>query len=355
MNTRFLNWDALDKKHGLRTGDYDPNAVFKDVVKATNQFFNAVFDKSGMSKIGISAFHEQPDKQQKINAFGSSGNFPPSVLETIDKWHETWEGDDFWRDFFRTINMRNSRRPGMDVETVGSTLTFKATPEGNKAKLYNISGEKVTIRTDMYSGGLNWSRLLLDDQEYWTIEDNAIAFASKWWKDMSDTMYALIEAIPSSQNLAWQDPVPANLANSDPNYAAIRDFETLNRACYEILEDLKEKNVGAGINSQFRILAPLALKPRLDRMMGIYNAQLAGPGFTGSRYNVAPPRYSLQLEDKTKWYVAIPGVKNYFLDRMPLTVFGRFDELSYSDLAVGWGRYGGAIVDAQQWKRCAIS
>ena len=355
MNTRFINWEALDRKHGLRSGNYNPNEVFGDVVKATNTFLDLVLNKSGMYKTGISAFAENPNKSQVISAFGSQNNFPESVLETIDKFHETWEGDDYWREFFRTVNMRNMRRNGMDVETVGSTLTFESTPEGAKAKIYNISGEKLTILADMYSGGLNWSRRLLDDEEYWTIEDNAIAFASKWLHDLSANMYGLIEAIPSSQDLTWQAPVPSNLANTDANYAAVRDFETLNKACYNILEALKDKNVGAGMNSSFRIIAPLALKPRLDRMMGVYNNMLAGAGFTGSRYNVMPPRYSLMLNDKTKWYVGIPNVKNYFIDRMGLTVFGQFDALSYSDMAVGWGRYGGAIVDVEQWQRCAIA
>jgi hypothetical protein len=40
---------------------------------------------------------------------------------------------------------------------------------------------------------------------------------------------------------------------------------------------------------------------------------------------------------------------------MRLTIYNKFDEESYTDIAVGWGRFGGAIGDSDQFARCATS
>jgi hypothetical protein len=40
---------------------------------------------------------------------------------------------------------------------------------------------------------------------------------------------------------------------------------------------------------------------------------------------------------------------------MDLTIYDKFDEMSYSDIMVGWQRYGGAIGETNQVRKCALS
>lgn len=286
--------------------------------------------------------------------FATGANFPDSVRPILEKYRSVLYTDDAWEAAFRMVDMTNIPRDGFRVNRVSAGLTFEAVEEGAKAKVYSASGTDFLVRVDRYGGGMQWSRTLIDDQEYWTLEDNTVFFLNKSQKARADAAYAMIEAISSSRNLAWQNPVPATLANTDPNYAAIRDFETINKAIIDMMELNKDKGYGITVDSPVLILAPLALKPRLDRAMGILNGQLAGVGFSGVRFNVSI-RYTMSLKAKDKYYVCIPGIQNYWIDRQRLQVFTQFDPASYSDCAFGWMRYGGMIADQQIWTRCSVA
>jgi hypothetical protein len=61
------------------------------------------------------------------------------------------------------------------------------------------------------------------------------------------------------------------------------------------------------------------------------------------------------LSSSSKYYVILPKQKIMGATRMDLTIFSKFDPESYSDIAVGWQRYGGAIGEIKQLVRCSTS
>ena len=61
------------------------------------------------------------------------------------------------------------------------------------------------------------------------------------------------------------------------------------------------------------------------------------------------------LVDTTKYYVIFPKKKIKGANRMDLTIFSDFDIEAYTDIAVGWQRYGGAIAETKQIVRCSTS
>ena len=67
------------------------------------------------------------------------------------------------------------------------------------------------------------------------------------------------------------------------------------------------------------------------------------------------PRYTLQFTTTDVYYVCLPGRKTKSGNRMNLTVESRYDLMSYSDIAVGWARFGAAIGETQQFRRCATA
>ncbi len=285
----------------------------------------------------------------QAQAFGTSADFPTSVLEVMRKYQLTTYFDTAYEQVFDILDMRNSNRNSFEILDIQDALSFSLVPEGMKAKVYGMSGEKATVSLDMYGGGLSWSRRLFDDKEYWTIENNAIAFRNKWYSTKASNFYALIEALGAAQNIAWQNPDPAGVANTNENYTCIRDIETINLACQTILVNCRNKGYGITPNTEFKILAPIQLKGRLSRALGLVQQPFAG-SVSRTYYNVSPI-YTLSLEATDVYYVILPKQKLLGANRQDLTIFSKFDELSYSEIAVGWGRYGGAIGDSEQLHR----
>lgn len=294
-----------------------------------------------------------PEVKQAIQHFATQGDFPASVLEVIEKYHLVSDFDNAWQALFDERDFTSSQRDGFKISNVGSGLTFSEVQRGGSAKIYKFAGELVTVNFAMYGGGLGWHRTLFDDREYWTIEDNAIAFRNSFFRDKAAVYYALIEALTSGQNTTWQNPTPSALANTDPNYTAIRDANTINSAILSVLTDCKDKGYGLSANTPFGLLAPLALRPRITRALGLLNQSLAGDQ-RGVQYNVLP-QYTLMLSSQSSYYVGAKGIKTIAGNRMNLTTFDKFDPESYSDIAVGWARFGGAIGDVQLIRRCATS
>ncbi len=286
-----------------------------------------------------------------IQAYATSADFPTSVTETLKKFQQTTYFDTAWERIFDMQDFRDSQRNGFDIENVVDALSFSLVPEGAKAKVYGMSGTKVNVTFDMYGAGLSWSRRLFDDREFWTLENNAIAFRNKWFSSKAVIHYALIDAVPASQNLAWQAPDPATLPNTDRDYTAVRDAETINKACETILLAVRNKGYGVTPSTPFGILAPIQLKGRLQRALGIVQQPFAS-STSQTFYNVTAS-YSLQLESAIKYYVYLPGQRSIAANRMDLTIFDEFDNTSYSDNSIGWGRYGATIADTDQFQRCA--
>lgn len=329
------DWSAFDQKNP----DHQ-----KKLIGALQHFLSEIPNaNTGVNKLNAMLQH-----------YASTNDFPASVLDVIAKFHQTDDFDEGWQSLFKVIDFTGTKKSGWRISDVSDGLTFGVVPIGGKAKIYKMAGTVVDVVFDKYGGGLGWDRVLFDDEEYWTIEDNAIAFRNKYFADRATVFYALIEAITSAQNLAWQAVTPALTEATAENYFAIRDINTINQACLEIFTDLKDTGISVGPNSQFGILAPLQLKSRLLRAMGVLNIGISN-ALPGVNWNVSAPVFTGMFATTTVYYVFLPGQKNQAGLRKNLEVFNQFDPVSYSEVAVGWGRYKGAIGEVQQVQRCAIS
>jgi len=285
----------------------------------------------------------------QTQAYATAGDFPASVLEVLDKYHRTLYFDRAYEDVFKTIDLRNSTRDSFDILDVISGMAFTVTPEGEKAHIYKMSGAKVNVTLEMYSAGLGWSRRLFMNKEYWTIEDNAIEFQNKAIESKAQDHYDLIEAQPTTYDLAWQ-AVTGNISASNENYIPIRDINTINKACENILIRLQDLGMSVSPNSEFKILSPIQNKGRIARAIGMVQQPFSG-STTQLNYNVSPS-YTLMFTNTSDYYVILPKNKIQTANRMDLTVFSDFDIESFTDIAVGWQWYGGAIGEDKQISRC---
>jgi len=290
-----------------------------------------------------------------LQAFGTLGDFPAAPKDVIDKFHEIPLYDNGFEQIFDIQDYSGSRRDGFSISTVQSGLTFRKVLTGEKLKVYQMSGDKAYVYFDYYGGALNWHRSLFDNQDYWTIEDNAIEFRNEAFRIRAATFYALLEtAADAKAIIAWQNPTPAGLAATDRYYAASRDINTLNFAAQTIM--LACTNKGYGISpdiAQFIILTPLQLRGRIRQALKYQMDSYVGSEKV-SDYNFRQITTTM-LTSATQYIVILPKKKFKAGYRMDLTTYADFDILAYVDTVAGWMAYGGAVGDSDQLERCAIA
>ena len=291
----------------------------------------------------------------KLQEVGLPSDFPATQAIAIwEKFHLTTHYDNAYEQIFDVRNFEGTKQSGFDISNVESGLTFEKIPLGDKIKTFGMSGTKVRTLFDYYGAGLMWHRQLFDDEEYWTLEDNAIEFRNKAFAKRAQDNYTLIDAVAAGQNIAWTAPVPATLPNTDATYAANRDAQTINAAIVNIINNTLNK--GYGINTQttnFVILVPHALATRIKMAIGLVLQGFAqSPGHMN--YNVTMMTTTM-LTSATSYYVILPKLKAKAGYRMNLTIFSDFDITNYSDVSAGWLRYGASIGDQEQFQRCATA
>lgn len=289
----------------------------------------------------------------QLQAFTTLNDFPATPKDVIDKFHEIPLYDNGFERVFDVRDYSGSRRDGFSMVTVESGLTFKKMLTGEKLEVFQMSGDKEYVFFDYYGGALGWHRSLFDNQDYWTIEDNAIEFRNEAYRIRAATFYALIEAVAGTKaDIAWAAPTPALLANTDPIYQAVRDANTLNNAAQTILLNCVNKGYGISPgNVGFAVLIPLQLRSRIKRAMGVQPALLNASGIPQIDYNFSTV-VTTMLADTDHYWVILPGKKSKAGYRMDLTTFTDFDILSYTDTVAGWMAFGGAIGDTDQFERC---
>lgn len=350
----FRNWDWSKFEYGNPDHHQRLTMQLKYFLAVPDVFANPMFKENvefGKDRKAMKENHRILNAQ--LQGFTTAADFPGSVLPVIEKFQETEYYDDGWTMAFDVKDMASTRRNGFSMLNIQSGITFNLTPTGDKAKIYQMSGDREFVWFDRYSGGLSWDRTLFDDEEWLTIEDQAIHFRNEAFRSRAAVYYALIEALPAAQNVAWQPPDPAGLAVTDRSYTAIRDAETLNQAAEDIILAVQNSGYGVTPTSSFIVLVPLQLRNRIKKALNIGLDQVSDA--------VKHIDYNFQMVVTTMFattnvfYVVLPKKKMKVGLRMDLTSFSDFDMLSYSDSQVGWMRHGGAIGDVEQIRRCATA
>ena len=323
----------------------DPFASPRRPEKVSDENWKAILKKFREDKFALRG------DLARIHELADPNDFPTSVLPLLQKYHVTTHYDNGYEQVFDVIDFSGSKRGGFDTLDVEDGLSFSKVGIGGEAKVYKMAGQKTTTYFDYYAGGLHWHRSLFDDEEWWNLEDNAIAFRNKAYLKRSQVFYALIEALGAGYDITWQNPDPATLANTVETYTANRDAQTMNAAAQAILLAVKDKGYGVDpTNTSFIVLNPLQLRGRVKKGLN-----LMMQATTGSErqidYNFRQIT-TMMFSTTNKYYVILPKIKAKAGYRMDLAIFAEFDPRRYADTSVGWMRYGGSIGDSDQFRRC---
>jgi len=289
--------------------------------------------------------HAELRKAMQMQEFTTTVDFPQSILPIIEKFHVTRFFDTLFEEIFDVRDMSGSKRNGFTVHDVTHGLTFNRVKVGEKLKVYQMEGDKAECYYDWYGGALDWHRGLFDDEEWWAIEDNAIAFRNVAFESRARTFYALLEAVGDSKSacVGLEDPHCNDSCVAMPTAFAV----AMNNAAEALIG--RNLNKGYGINpqtTQIIILTPLHLRGVVRLAMGV-NLQHFGDSPKIVDYNFRQITTTM-LTNPNRILVILPKLKLKAGYRMDLTLFSDFDILSYSDTQAGWMRYGGCVGDVDQ-------
>jgi hypothetical protein len=298
-------------------------------------------------------FAEKRSEHEKarLQFYTTLNDFPATAKEVIDSFHELAVYDNGYESVFDMRDYSTSRRDGFSMVTTQSGLTFKKMLTGEKLEVFQMSGDKEYVFFDYYGGALNWDKKLFDNQDYWTLEDNAIEFRNEAFRIKAATFYALIEAVAGTKaDIAWAAPTPAALANTDPLYTAIRDANTMNMAAQTILLACQAKGYGVSPqNVNFVLLAPLQLRGRVKRALAVAPVVVGGTPQIDYNFQTV---ITTMLTATDHYWVVLPGRKNKGGTRLDLEILSDFDILTRAETTAGWMAFAGAIGDTDQFERC---
>ena len=279
----------------------------------------------------------------KIAEFTATGDFPPSILPLIEKFHVLTTFDNGYEQIFDARDFSGSARDGFTVSDVQSGLTFERIIVGQKLTVFPMSGTKTHCFFDFYGGALGWHRQLFDDKDWWTIEDNAIQFRNKAYASRASVYYQLIEAVQAvkSSCLALQDP-----GCTDCDAYAVAMAEALNTAAQTIALNCQNKGYGDLAGATFIVLTPIQMRGIVRRALSINQQAFEGsPRIIDFKFQQIT---SLMLASANLIWVILPKFKLKIGYRMDLSLFSDFDILSYTDTQAGWMRHGGCVGDTDQ-------
>jgi hypothetical protein len=282
--------------------------------------------------------------QEAYQAFTTTGDFPASAKPLIDKFHALFNYDNGYEEIYDVRDFTGVKGKGFAMADVESGLTFDKIPIGGKLELKQMSGSQNFVFFDYYGGGLNWHKSLFEDQDYWTLENNAQEFVNKAYYKRASVFYALLEAA--------MDEVGCD-AIEDPNCEDCTEYpiaiaNALNDAAIEILKAIKKKGYGANTGIVFKLLVPIQLMGVVKHALNI-RLQHIGDAAKYVNFNFSPV-YTMMLSDATRIGVFLPKLKIKAGYRTNLTTFSSFDMLSYSEASAGWMAFGGAVGDLDQVK-----
>lgn len=303
----------------------------------------------------IGAVQYYLSKPEKIRAraieYTAGGDMPASARDAVALFNESPEADSGYERVFDIIDFTNTQKNGFDIVTVGSGMTFGIVRPGEKAKVFKLTGDKVTVNFDRYGGALQWDKTWFDDAEFWNIEETTRLFRNQWYNDRAQVYYDLISGSRADSDVTWK--------GESGDTKAVRDAETINFACTEIISSLSNSGFDVNPQTRFVVVCPIQLTARLQNAMkvGIVESGAAA----GLNFNVELVvtnklrNQALSAAETAQYFVCLPGRKAKGGYRQELTLLAETDILAYAETVAAWGRYGGIAGDAGQFRRCAVS
>jgi len=302
----------------------------------------ALFDAINADVALVEKATTQLAVQELQSGFGIPAGDPAAILESFQS-EQIW--DNGWQAVFKAITI-NAPHTSWEIASIGTGIVFKELEAGGKVRMARAEGSTITATVAYYAAGLEVLDQWVENQQYWKIEAAAVDFINAWQKLKAEVHYAAMDAVSSSQNLAWNTTGANELA---------KDVKTINAACTKIINDQAALGNAVGQNQPFVLVTPTALRDRISDALGQIGSAGENRATYGQlRYTIVPVATTF-LADATKYYVCLPGRKSQSGTRKELTAEKGRNIVNLTDVEVRHGAFGVGIGDEDQFQRCATA
>ena len=311
----LINWDGIAQL---------PEPVKKEkILEALDAAFKWV-TKQSVSGVKIAGADPNLIGQAPVIA-----KFTDSIKQP-DKGYEV---------LFKELDLRNSSSPTFEIMNVNGGVTFHEHLPGEKAKLSTLPKlTKGSVGRIRFTGGF----AILDDwiryNEYYKIDELSEDTVIKWYEDKADFHYALVEALDSSINFAFDTDI----------------VTTINRACADIQIKMRAKGRAIGENPSFTILVNTTRK---DLILKALAASFLIPNSNNNEivHNISSVITTTKVS-ADNYYICLPEGQNRRGEWEDLNLRpAQRDELKLGADHVWTGSYNSVIADKDQFRRCSWS
>lgn len=299
---------------------------------------------NAMLKGAFKHFLDQPMESSKkvlakIQEFTSKEDFPAAVLDYIEKYNVSQAMMDIsWQQVFDVKDFTGTTESGFKLRKVTHGVVFEKLLPGEKVKIAAVKGEEVPVNFVLFGAALGYDKTWWDDQRWWDIEDETAAFRSAQYKKLALIHIALVEALSSAINQAW-----------DTNLV-----KTVNNACAQLITDASSIGMDVGNNPNFIWWAPLVRKAEIEYVLRANYLHTDSTLNKPVVYQIVPA-FSPNFSANTNGYLCLPKGRAKSGNRQGLEVWGDFDILKRAFTAAAYFRIGAGIGEAKQFRRVPFS
>jgi hypothetical protein len=280
---------TLHKFHKLATVS-DPQEQLKALEQAINTEFSlpAMFadmggmprveDVNGIKVIGGKSGSIHVPTVDRVKGYlttkwavpGDNPNLADTAGRVVEFFHTNMPDMDLgYQAAFDLVDLRGSNQDSFDILDANNGITFNQVAPGAEVKIRRgVTDAKATISVCTFADGVG----ILDDwlrfQKWWSVSDTVAEFNAKAWDKLASWHYALLSALSSAVNVAFDTD----------------DTKTLNKAAAKILRAVAGKGYGAGSNAGFLIYCAPEDVGRITKML----TATAGSLLVAYQANVQP-------------------------------------------------------------------
>ncbi len=313
---KIIDWSKI--------GDVAPDERKAKILGAVSHFMKSVADMP----------------YQNVKFAGADPNLTSSDAPIIARFSDTVDAPDRgYEMLFDEVDLRSSTSKSFDILDVSGGVTFYQQLSGEEAILSKLpSAAKAAVSMLRLTGGFP----ILDDwlrfNEYYKIDELTADTVKRWYDKKATLFYGLLTALSSAINQAFDTD----------------DVTTINNACAAIIVALDDAGYSVDGTNKFYITCHPNLKMRLMKALA---ASFINPNANNNEivWPIAGMITTTKIAN-TSYYVSLPGLKNKRGEWEDLNAREpQRNELKLGADHVWTGAYNGAIGEAKQHKRCALS
>jgi len=282
-----------------------------------------------------------------IQAFSSSADLPQLTKDMFDVTQAVPEYDTLWQQSYKGVQLKKGQL-SWEVADVADGLTFSLVPEGGKAKIFGISGNKTTVGIEKYGAGLGVTWEMVEGRKLYQFVDQMNAVKARLNDLWANIHYGLLATAGASNTISY----------GSGTTTLEKDINTINTGYTTISGDVKDKGYGDVANAGMVLYFAPTLKARIMQALRATNADIVKGGTNGAgrvEFNVIPATTWNSSIPANKALMVLPGNKIQNSIYMQELGLSERDILTLSDVKTYWSAFGAIVADGKQVAELSFS